>query len=258
MVRRMQLSQMATAGSRVHTSETPPFVLPLLEVRNGLQLEKTLSKIVADIGFETLLYASFLSVEGADHELVVVATGLAELGERYDRILHSEVDPRVKTCLRDGVPFLWDAARTYAQNLHAFQREADHFGISSGIALPVGSAMGERAMLALNSSRERLPTAESLELAIGRTYMLATYFHDLFFHNLRQRVLYRSPSRHVSKRELEVLSLAARGQSSKGIGRELGISERTANYHIASVKQKFGVRSRSQAIAQAVQTGLIR
>ena len=61
-----------------------------------------------------------------------------------------------------------------------------------------------------------------------------------------------------SKRELEVLALAARGQSSKRIGRELGIVEDTANFHIRSVKQKLGVRTRSPAIAHAVQASLIR
>jgi DNA-binding CsgD family transcriptional regulator len=110
-----------------------------------------------------------------------------------------------------------------------------------------------------DSSRDHLPTDEELELAIGRTYIFASYFHDWFFHNLRkQRVLFETPTPGVSNRELEVLALAARGHSSKRIGRELGISESTANYHIASVKHKFGVRTRSQAIAQAVQTGLIR
>ena len=47
-------------------------------------------------------------------------------------------------------------------------------------------------MFGLNSSREHLPTDEELELAIGRTYIFASYFHDWFFHNLRkQRVLIR-------------------------------------------------------------------
>ncbi len=57
----------------------------------------------------------------------------------------------------------------------------------------------------------------------------------------------------LTKRELEVLSLASRGRSSKQIARELGISESTANFHIASVKRKFGMRARAQAVATVVQ-----
>ena len=67
-----------------------------------------------------------------------------------------------------------------------------------------------------------------------------------------------SGSPKVTKREREVLELAAHGQSSKRIAYQLGISESTANFHIASIKRKFKARTRSQAIAQALQTGIIR
>ena len=84
-------------------------------------------------------------------------------------------------------------------------------------------------------------------------------FKAWFFHNLRNpRVRFDMALPEVSKRELEVLSLPSRGRSSKQIARELEISESTANFHIASVKRKFGVRTRGQAIARAVQAGLIR
>ena len=114
-------------------------------------------------------------------------------------------------------------------------------------------------MFGVNSSREKLPDDDELQLAVGRIYLFASYFHEWFFPNLRSRlVVFDMPTPEVSKRELEVLALAARGHSSKRIAKELGISESTANYHIASVKRKFKVRTRAQAIAQAVQTGLIR
>ena len=93
---------------------------------------------------------------------------------------------------------------------------------------------------------------------MGQTYLFASHFHEWFFPNLRNRLVVVELPTEVSERELEVLALAARGHSSKRIARELGISESTANYHIASVKRKFKVRTRAQAIAQAVQTGLIR
>jgi DNA-binding CsgD family transcriptional regulator len=54
------------------------------------------------------------------------------------------------------------------------------------------------------------------------------------------------------------LALASHGRSSKQIARELRIRESTANFHIASVKRKFGMRARAQAVATVVQAGLIR
>ena len=103
-----------------------------------------------------------------------------------------------------------------------------------------------------------LPDGEHLQLAIGRTYILASYLHERFFYRLRKQAgSFEAAPPRFTKREHEVLELAAHGHSSKRIAYELGISESTANYRIASIKRKFKVRTRAHAIAQAVQSGLI-
>src|SRR5262249_15612123 len=160
-------------------------------------------------------------------------------------MLYCEVDPCVQVCLRHSTPFLWDSTKSYGPKSDAFLKDAAHYGLCSGIALPVRSALGDKAMLSLCAARERLPADPELELIVGRASLFASYFHEWFFHNVRRRGSnFRAPVREMSKRELEVLALAARGQSSKRIGRELGIAEDTANFHIRSVKLKLGVRTR--------------
>ncbi len=49
----------------------------------------------------------------------------------------------------------------------------------------------------------------------------------------------------------------AHGDRNKEIARELGISERTVKAHLASIFNKFGVDSRTAAIAVAAQRGLL-
>jgi NarL family two-component system response regulator YdfI len=61
----------------------------------------------------------------------------------------------------------------------------------------------------------------------------------------------------LTDRELEVLRSAARGERSKEIGLQLGISERTVKAHLASIYGKLGVDSRAAAIAVAAQRGLL-
>ncbi|MDQ6618864.1 MAG: LuxR family transcriptional regulator [Pseudomonadota bacterium] len=238
----------------------PEFVSVLLQARTGEQLVKTVSAIVRGIGFDTFLYGSLLPNEANDPDIVVVTTMPYEWVARYDQMSYIEVDPRVQHCLRHVTPFIWDSTKTYGAKADAFLQDAARYGLRSGITLPLRSTTGENAMFGVNASASVLPDDAALQLAIGRTYTFASYFHEWFFHNMRsQRVKFDMPAMpEVSKRELEVLALAARGHSSKRIGRALGISESTANYHIASVKRKFHVRTRSQAVAQAVQTGLIR
>jgi DNA-binding CsgD family transcriptional regulator len=119
---------------------------------------------------------------------------------------------------------------------------------------PVGSAVGENAMFAVSGSNLTLPDGEDLQIAIGRTYIFASYFHEQFFHRLKKQ----ADSLGTPKREREVLELAAHGHSSKRIAYELGIRKSTANYQIASIRRKFQARTRSHAVARAVQFGLIR
>jgi len=79
------------------------------------------------------------------------------------------------------------------------------------------------------------------------------------------RVLSQADERHaptgsesgLSERELEVLQAVGRGERSKEIAVQLGISERTVKAHLASIYNKLGVDSRAAAIAVAAQKGLL-
>lgn len=68
----------------------------------------------------------------------------------------------------------------------------------------------------------------------------------------------RSPSPALSRRELEILGLLARGLSNQAISRELFISEATVKTHLVHVFDKLGVGNRTAAITTAIQRGLIR
>jgi len=61
----------------------------------------------------------------------------------------------------------------------------------------------------------------------------------------------------LTDRELEVLQAVARGDRSKEVAVQLGISERTVKAHLGNIYSKLGVDSRAAAIAIAAQKGLL-
>jgi DNA-binding NarL/FixJ family response regulator len=63
--------------------------------------------------------------------------------------------------------------------------------------------------------------------------------------------------RRLTARELDVLTHVAAGLSTKQIARELGITERTVKFHVASIFNKLGAETRAQAVAQAARRGLL-
>lgn len=59
----------------------------------------------------------------------------------------------------------------------------------------------------------------------------------------------------LTARERECLKLAVEGKSDWEIGDKLSLSEKTVNTYIQRVKAKYGVATRTQAIARALETG---
>lgn len=61
----------------------------------------------------------------------------------------------------------------------------------------------------------------------------------------------------LTKRELEVLQLLARGLSPKEIGQALSVSRKTVSSHVQNVMIKLDVHSQAQAVAFAFRNGLV-
>ena len=61
----------------------------------------------------------------------------------------------------------------------------------------------------------------------------------------------------LTPREREVLALLTEGASNKEIARALAVSVHTAKFHVASLTEKLGARSRAEAIAIAIRAGLV-
>ncbi len=61
----------------------------------------------------------------------------------------------------------------------------------------------------------------------------------------------------LTKREEEVFSLLVENKSTKEIGANLGISEKTVRNHISNAMQKLGVKGRAQAVVELIRLGSI-
>ena len=61
----------------------------------------------------------------------------------------------------------------------------------------------------------------------------------------------------VTKREMTILGLIARGHSNRRVGEELYISPGTVKSHLSHIFRKLDVADRTEAVVKAVQMGLI-
>ena len=64
-------------------------------------------------------------------------------------------------------------------------------------------------------------------------------------------------SEPLTPREVEVLELLSEGLSNKGIAGQLGISDQTVKFHVASICGKLDAANRTDAVRRALRRGLV-
>jgi PAS domain S-box-containing protein len=127
-------------------------------------------------------------------------------------------------------------------------RIASAAGMRSLIAFPAGDAAGPIAVIALVSDEPRELTASLQRTLTGIGHELGNFLER------RRAQLQPSP---LSARELEVLRLAAEGNSGPEIAARLIVSPSTVKTHFENIYEKLGVGDRGGAVAHALRIGLI-
>jgi len=76
--------------------------------------------------------------------------------------------------------------------------------------------------------------------------------------HIAEQVMLRVSRIQLSPRESEILQLIARGMRNREVGKQLFISENTVRNHLLNIFEKLGTKSRTEAVAMAIQQGLVR
>jgi len=101
--------------------------------------------------------------------------------------------------------------------------------------------------------------AEALrQAARGEVYLSSKLARDLILNSVVDTEAERGPSYDsLTAREKELLPLLRQGLSNKQIAQSLYLSVRTVENHLASIYEKLGVSSRTEAAVLAIQKGWI-
>lgn len=93
----------------------------------------------------------------------------------------------------------------------------------------------------------------------GETVLHPAISRQIIDHALRHTTRSQSIFEYeeITKRELEVLELAAKGRSNKDIAQDLKITTRTVKAYLAEIFSKLHVASRTEAVIVALKNGII-
>ncbi len=88
---------------------------------------------------------------------------------------------------------------------------------------------------------------------------LATKILGEFARQLRHQDEAASANKEdLTDREKQVLRLVAEGATNRDIAAQLNVTENTVKYHLKNILEKLHLRNRAQAVAYAMQTGLLK
>lgn len=115
-------------------------------------------------------------------------------------------------------------------------------------------SLGARGFMEKVASFQEIAEAV-IAIAEGRTVMTSVA-QDIIADELRGREV-RESRPPLTSREVEILRLAAEGNSSQQIAAHLHISLATVKTHLQHIYEKLGVSDRAAAVAQALRNGVL-
>lgn len=166
----------------------------------------------------------------------------------YLRRKYQSVDPVVRRAIRQTEPFRWGLEfepRDRSKSERELFEEAAEFGIRCGFTFPIHDDKGAIAALTFATHARRNVFERSVVKHVQNLRLIAMVFHA---HARRFWTSNRAVGGVVlSPREFDCLEWSSGGKSAGEIGIILGISERTARFHLDNARAKLGVRSLRQA-----------
>jgi LuxR family quorum-sensing transcriptional regulator LasR len=176
--------------------------------------------------------------------------------ETYEAQAFARIDPTVLHCLQHASPLVWSASVFADESQQRMYEQARTHGLYSGVSLPIHGPRQEVGILSLVCGEQ---SRRELDKQVRRHLPMLTLLRDAAF-DAGQRFLTPHTETLVPKltpREHECLKWTAQGKSTWEIARIFGCSEATVNFHMANIRNKFGVSSRSAAAVKATRMGLI-
>ena len=250
-------------GHWLSATDVPSAVWPVVAaVREGRDVKEAVGAAVRSLGFEWFAFTRALRDAGRPGASLGI-WGNAPVGwsELYRQRHYGAIDPRTHAAVRSAIPEVWERTR-YADTpeLREFFDAAASFGVCSGIVMVMNQPdPGHVEFFSVISPVKVIDGArrQVITRSMGDLWAIGAYGCRLLPGAALSDDHAREKQRPLSARELECLTLAARGATSRAIADKLGISERTVNAHIERAIRKCGAKNRQEAVARAISDGII-
>jgi len=227
--------------------------------------KRKFESVFSDLGFNTYTYVSAQAEELDDGKRdyqnnILYLTNLApKWVSHYVEEDYAGADPVIRDSTLGRLPIRW--TESYRSNSRTaketrMMEDAWENGLKRGLTIPVHGPKGEFGLFSLNSDLADNEFIKATDETKYDVQVIAYHLHDAVQRRLKTAREIPLPT-PLTDREAEILRWTVSGKTAWEIGSILKISERTVNFHIQNVMEKFGVHNKTHAAAKAMGMGLL-
>ena len=129
------------------------------------------------------------------------------------------------------------------------------FGLAAGFDIPIHAPDGSRLVIGLARDSDLPKDPAELVRVVAEAQLFSSFAFPALDRLLAHTKLADFPK--LTPKELEVLKWTIAGKTAFEVGVILSTTERTANFHIRNICEKFGVVNKNSAIAKAFELKII-
>ncbi len=230
------------------------------QAKSEKELQCEMERFAKETGFDLFTYALRIAAPSLTPKEFLLSGFPAAWVERYLKRGYFAVDPVVRHCQKSAIPVLWDESMSDGGSDGGsdaqYWEEARSFGLRTGLSFAVHEQPGMVGIFSLARDQGLQLQGAELDALIGRAQVFASLLHHAIVRIHLPRLIPEA-STPLTPRERECLKWAADGKTAWEIGQILGITERTAIFHINNVIHKLGALNKTQAIVRAMALKLI-
>ena len=167
--------------------------------------------------------------------------------QHYEASRYAQVDPSLTYGAHNRGLIRWSAG--LFSSTPALWRDLCAFRLDCGCTQAVPGSSGDVCVLSLVRIGRRVSEDDILELS-APVLLAAHAMYLLVSRHLRGHCGVGSATL-LSRREMEILRLAAQGRTSRQIANMICVAECTVNYHIQRAMRKLGAKTRTEATIRA-------
>ena len=242
------------AGEMLSIKEVQTYVRDIVTVQSYDELEARLDDTLRRIGFVYYALVHHVNVVSPPLGFVKVTNYPLAWREDFTTYRYYADDPTRVACQMTASPFLWnrlDSIIKLTRRQHEFMTGARLRGLGLGYTIPIHVPGRVSGSVNLATGPEVEIPRDALPIA----HHIAVFTFEAARRIAEEHAALTFDPVHLSNRQMEVLSLVAKGKSNWATAQILGIGERTVKEHLQEAMMSYGVSSRTELVVRSLFDG---